>query len=194
MEVSDGAASGRERVDTEYLDKLIPALADGDFGAFDRVFALLRYRVYGAALALIHDPFQAEEVAQEVFTEIWQNAVRYDPAKSSAAAWVLMITRRRAIDRVRSVSAGTRRERQTATADVSWDEASETADDESDREQLRQGLDELTGAQREVIMLAFYAGYSHSEIALLLNIPVGTVKSRIRSALIRLRNWMGRAG
>jgi len=190
---SDGAASGREHSDAEYLDKLIPAMADGDYGAFDRVFAALRYRVYRAALVLIRDPSQAEEVAQDVFTEIWQNAVRYDPGKSSAVAWDLMITRRRAIDRVRSVTAGARRERQTATAEVAWDQVSELAEDESDREQLRLGLDVLTGAQREVIMLAFYAGYSHSEIAVVLGIPVGTVKSRIRSALTRLRGWMATA-
>ncbi|HEY0933909.1 MAG TPA: sigma-70 family RNA polymerase sigma factor [Trebonia sp.] len=194
MEASDGAASGLERVDPGHLDKLIPAVADGDYDAFDYVFTALRHRVYSAALAVIRDPSQAEEITQDVFAEIWQNAGRYDPAKSSAAAWVLMIARRRTIDRIRSVTAGVRREQQTATADVPWDEASERADDESDLEQLRLGLDKLPGAQRQVIMLAFYAGYSHTEIALMLDIPVGTVKSRIRSALARLRGWMRTAG
>jgi RNA polymerase sigma-70 factor (ECF subfamily) len=192
--VSDGATSGRKRVDSEDLDQLIPAVADGDLNAFEQVFSVLYYRVYSAALVLIRDPAQAEEIAQDVFTEIWTRAARYDPARSSAVAWVLMITRSRAIDRVRAVTAGARRERQTATTDVPWDQASETSDDESDREQLRQGLGKLTGAQREVIMLAFYAGYTHSEIASVLGIPAGTVKSRIRAALALLRAWMRAAG
>jgi RNA polymerase sigma-70 factor (ECF subfamily) len=190
VEASDEATSRRKRADSEELDKLVRAVADGDFNAFEHVFSALHYRVYSAALLLIRDPAQAEEITQDVFTEIWQHADRYDPAKSSAAAWALMITRGRAIDRVRSVTAGARRERETATADVPWDQASETSDDESDREQLREGLGELTDAQREVIMLAFYAGYTHAEIAARLDIPAGTVKSRIRSALTRLRDWM----
>jgi RNA polymerase sigma-70 factor, ECF subfamily len=194
MEVSNAAASAPERLDAGYLDKLMPAVADGDYAAFEVVFAELSFRVYRAALVLIRDPAQAEEVAQDVFIEIWQHAARYDPAKSSVVAWVLMITRSRAIDRVRSVTAGTRRERETAFDAVPWDEVSETADDASDREQLRAGLGTLNGAQREVILLAFYAGYSHSEIAVVLDIPVGTVKSRLRSALARLRDWMRTAG
>jgi RNA polymerase sigma-70 factor, ECF subfamily len=187
---SNGATSGRKHADSEHLDKLIPAVADGDFNAFERVFAALHYRVYNAALVLIRDPAQAEEIAQDVFTEIWQHAARFDPARSSAVSWVLMITRSRAIDRVRSVTAGARRERETATADVPWDQTSEGADDESDREQLRQGLDQLSGEQREAVMLAFYAGYTQAEIALVLGIPAGTVKSRMRSALAKLRVWM----
>lgn len=194
MGVSDGATSGPERLDAGHLDKLMPAVAEGDYSAFELVFTALFFRVYRAALVLIRDPSQAEEIAQDVFTEIWQHAARYDPAKSSVVAWVLMITRGRAIDRVRSVTAGARRERQTAFEAVPWDEVSETADDASDREQLREALVTLNGAQREVVMLSFYAGYSHSEIAVVLDIPVGTVKSRLRSALARLRDWMRTAG
>jgi len=194
MGVSDGATSGPERLDAGYLDKLMPAVADGDYSAFELVFTTLSFRVYRAALALIRDPSQAEEIAQDVFTEIWQHAYRYDPAKSSVVGWVMMITRGRAIDRVRSVTAGARRERQTAFEAVPWDEVSETADEASDREQLREALVTLNGAQREVVMLSFYAGYSHAEIAVVLDIPVGTVKSRLRAALARLRTWMRTAG
>lgn len=187
---------GGAGLDAERLDTLIGAVARGEQGAFDLVFGQLSYPVYCMALAIVRDQAQAEEVAQDVLTEIWRTASRHDPGKGSAVAWALMITRRRAIDRIRSVTANARRERQSADTTMSWDQASEAADQMFDREQLGRALDGLTGPQRQVIELAFYHGHSYGQIAAMLGVPVGTVKSRIRAALARLRHCIhtGSAG
>lgn len=190
MSGSEDQGSGSARLDIERLDKLIAAAARGERGAFDQVFTQLSYPVYCMALALIRDQAHAEEVAQEVLTEIWQKGHHYDPGKSSAVAWALMITRRRAIDRIRSMTATANRERRNAVAAVSWDQVSETVQDVLDREQLRSCLDSLTDPHRQVIMLAFYGGYTYAEIALILDVAPGTVKSRVRAALIKLREAM----
>jgi RNA polymerase sigma-70 factor, ECF subfamily len=146
--------------------------------------------VYGIALAVLADPAQAEEVAQDVLAEIWQTAGRYDPAKGSALGWALMIARRRAIDRLRSITAGSRREQSDTAATGGWDQVTEAVQEIQDREQLRRGLADLTGLQREAVMLAFFDGHTYAEVAIILGIPVGTVKTRIRSALASLRQHM----
>jgi RNA polymerase sigma-70 factor (ECF subfamily) len=178
---------GTDRSD---LNRLVLAVARREDGSFDGVFAALSGPVRALALALVRDPAQADEIAQDVLTEIWRTAGRYDPGRGSAVSWALMITRRRAIDRIRSVVADARRERRTAGVLVPWDELGERADDLSDREQLRTCLDLLPGAQREAVMLAFYGGYSYADVAVLLDLPAGTVKTRMRAALSRLRDCM----
>ena len=190
MSEDDGKAAGSGPDDREYLNKLIAAVARRERGAFEQVFADLTSPVYRLALTVLRDPAQAEEVAQEVLTEIWRTAGRFDPGKSSAVAWSLMITRRRAIDRIRAIATDADRERRTATATVSWDQVSETVQDGLDREQVRQSLGALSDPQREVILLVFDAGYSFAETALILDVPIGTVKSRVRAAKINLRRSM----
>jgi RNA polymerase sigma-70 factor (ECF subfamily) len=187
---SDGQPAGSVPRDPEYLNKLIGAVARREDRAFDPVFAQLSGPVYRLALALVRDPAQAEEIAQEVLTEIWRTAGRFDPAKSSAMAWALMIARRRAIDRVRSVTADASRERRVADVAVPWDQVSEAVEDGLDRERLRKKLDELSGPQRRAITLVFDDGHTVAEAALILAIPIGTVKSRIRAAVISLRRSM----
>lgn len=165
-------------------------MARGEHGAFDALFRQLSGPVYRAALAIIRDPAQAEEVAQEVLLEIWRTAGHFDPDKGAAQAWALTIARRRAIDRVRSVTADATRERRNTGAAVSWDHVSEAVEDILDRERLTSSLNGLTAPQRQAIMLAFYGGHSYSEVAVILDIAVGTVKGRIRAGLARLRDSM----
>jgi RNA polymerase sigma-70 factor (ECF subfamily) len=172
------------------LDALIGAVARGENGAFERVFQELSAPAYGIALAVLADRAQAEEVAQDVLAEIWQTAGRYDPAKGSALGWALMIARRRAIDRLRSITAGSRRERSDNAATGGWDQVDEAVQEIHDREQLRRGLADLPGLQREAVMLAFFDGHTYAEVAVILGIPAGTAKTRIRSALASLRQHM----
>jgi RNA polymerase sigma-70 factor, ECF subfamily len=186
----EAKAAGSARRDPEDLGKLIGAVARREDGAFEQVFTQLTDPVYRVALAVVRDPAQAEEVAQEVLTEIWRTAGRFDPGKSSAAAWALMITRRRAIDRVRSVTADARRERRTVAGTIAWDQVSEAVQDSLDRKQLRQCLNGLSDPHRQAVMLVYGKGYTFAEAALILDVPIGTVKSRIRAAMIKLRRGM----
>lgn len=172
------------------LDELVVTVARGERGAFDALFRQLSGLVYGAALAVTRDRAQAEEAAQDALLEIWRTAGRFDPGKGSATAWALTIARRRAIDRVRSTAASARRERRSTGGSVPWDQVSETVQDILDREQLVSSLDRLSDPQRQAIMLAFYAGHTHTEVAAILGVAVGTVKSRIRTGLDRLRDCM----
>ena len=169
------------------LDRMLTAVAAGQHEAFDQVYAQLRAPVHGQVCAILRDRAQADEVTQEVLLELWATAFRYDPARGSAAAWALMIARRRAIDRVRSAVAATAREHRTAGPAARWDQGDAIAE-VLDRERLLHCMGQLTERQREAITLAFYRGNSYSQVAAILGIPVGTVKARIRSALTRLRS------
>ena len=184
------AANGPALPSAGQLDVLVGAVARGEDDAFEKVFRQLSAPVYRIALTVIADSAQAEEVAQDVLTEIWQTASRYDPAKGSAQAWAMMIARRRAIDRLRSVTTDSRRERSGTAPAVSWDQVSEAVQEKHDREQVRRGVASLTGPQQEAVTLAFFHGHTYAEVAVILGIPVGTAKTRIRSALASLRQYM----
>jgi RNA polymerase sigma-70 factor, ECF subfamily len=174
----------------ENLDALLTSAARGDRDAFDFVVTRLSGPIYGLAWAVVRDPAQAEEITQEALFEVWRTAVRYDASKGSAAAWALTIARRRAVDRVRSVAASSAREQRNFVTAVERDQVSETVQDSLDREELRRCLRMLSSRQLQAIVLAFYGGYSHSEIAVLLDLPLGTVKARIRDGITRLRTCM----
>jgi len=187
---NDGQAGASDPRDPEYLNKLIAAVARGEDRAFDQVFVQLNGPVYRLALALVRDAAQAEEITQEVLAEIWRLAGRFDPGQSNAMAWALMIARRRSIDRVRSVTADASRERRIAALSVAWDQVSEAVEDGLDRENLRRNLGRLSDPQRQAIVAVFDEGHTIAEAALILNIPAGTVKSRIRAAVTNLRRSM----
>jgi RNA polymerase sigma-70 factor (ECF subfamily) len=172
------------------LDALLGAVARGEHGAFDLVYEQLHEPVYHQVAAVLRDPAQSEEVTQEVFLELWSTAVHYDPGKGSAAGWAMMIARRRAIDRVRSSVASSVRDQQAAPPAELWDQTHEAAADALDRERLARSLNKLTGPQREVITLAYFGGHTHRQVAAILGAPLGTVKGRIREALIKLRHAM----
>jgi RNA polymerase sigma-70 factor (ECF subfamily) len=140
---------------------------------------------------VVKDRAQSEEVTQEALLEVWRNASRFDPARGSAATWVMTIAHRRAVDRVRSAAAAAQREQRTAQPFVADDEVAETAAVNLDAERVRRCLDGLTELQRESITLAYYGGYTYPEVAGLLHTALGTVKTRIRDGLIRLRDCMG---
>ena len=162
-------------------------MAHGEHAAFDPLYQQLREPVYRQVATVLRDPAQSEEVTQEVFLELWSTAVQYDPGKGSAAGWAMMIARRRAIDRVRSAAASAVRDQQAVPPAEPWDQTHEAAADALDRERLARSLSKLTGPQREVISLAYFGGHTHRQVAAILGAPLGTVKGRIREALIRLR-------
>jgi RNA polymerase sigma-70 factor, ECF subfamily len=192
-----GRASSRTASEEQAtLETNLHRVALGDRGAFDAVYEQLSGPILGVARRILRDPAQAEEVAQEVLVEIWRTASRFDPARGSARAWALTMAHARAVDRVRSVDAAARREARAAELEVvpPFDEVVEAVEARLDRERVRRCLEGLTELQRESVTLAYYGGYTYSQVAHLLSSPLGTVKTRLRDGLARLRDCLGVGG
>ena len=175
------------------LGGLLNRAARGDTAAFAELYDATAARVHGLVLRVVRDPAQAEEVTQEVFLDVWRQASRYDARRGSALAWLMTIAHRKAVDRVRSAEAATRRDLsyQQANQSVDHDVTADTAHASLEAHRVRAALAQLTDVQREAIELAYFGGYTHTEVAALLDLPVGTAKTRIRDGLIRLRDTIG---
>jgi RNA polymerase sigma-70 factor (ECF subfamily) len=169
----------------------IGLVARGDTAAFDAVYEQIASSVFGIVRRVIRDPAQSEEVTQDVLLEIWRNASKFDAERGSATAWVMTLAHRRAVDRVRSVQKEAERERRVATSDIPYDEVAEAVESNFERERVRRCLGSLTELQRESVTLAYYGGYTYGQVAGLLGVPTGTIKTRMRDALIRLRDCLG---
>jgi RNA polymerase sigma-70 factor, ECF subfamily len=175
------------------LSDLLRRSARGDEQAFAALYDATAARVHGLVLRVIRDPAQAEEVTQETYLEVWRTAARFDPDRGSALSWLLTLAHRRSVDRVRSAEASSRRDTtyHDQTRPVDHDATAEAATAALEARRVRQALQALTAVQREAIQLAYFGGYTHTEVATMLDLPVGTAKTRIRDGLIRLRDAMG---
>jgi RNA polymerase sigma-70 factor, ECF subfamily len=175
------------------LKPLLAAAARGDQQAFAELYDSTSARVYGLIHRVLRDAAQAAEVTQEAYLEVWQQADRFDASRSGVLPWLLMIAHRRAVDRVRSAASTAARDVRYAElhAERPFDTVTEQVESSLDAQEVRRCLANLTDAQREAVSLAFFGGYSYREVAELLDVPLGTVKSRIRDGLIRLRDGMG---
>lgn len=191
--VDPGQSASGEVSDRDRLTAMLRAVAKGEEAAFATLYDETAARVHGLVLRIVRNPAQAEEVTQEVYLEVWRRASRFDPRRGSPFAWLMTMAHRRAVDRVRSAqSASTRDETWEARGrEVQFDTTAETAAARLDARRVRAALDELTDAQREAVSLAYLGGYTHREVAGLLDLPLGTAKTRIRDGLIRLRDQMG---
>jgi RNA polymerase sigma-70 factor (ECF subfamily) len=179
--------------DPPTAEELLLQVAQGDEAAFERLYDLLAAPIFGVVRRVVRDLAQSEEVAQEVFVELWRTSARYNPELGSAMNWAMTLAHRRAVDRVRSAQARSNREQRVGVLSVerSFDEVAETVATRLEREQVRRCLSTLTELQRQSVLLAYYGGRSYPEVAELLRAPLGTVKTRMRDGLIRLRDCLG---
>ena len=175
------------------LADLLRRAGRADESAFAALYDATSRRVYGMVLRVVRDPAQSEEVTQEVFLEIWRTSGRYDPDRGSALGWLLTIAHRKAVDRVRSAEASTRRDTtyHDRNQPIDHDTTAEAVHASLEARRVRGALQTLTEVQREAVGLAYFGGYTHTEVATMLDLPVGTAKTRIRDGLIRLRDAMG---
>ena len=175
---------------TQYLTDV----AAGSHNALTRLYDESSSLVYSLALRILGDVADAEEVTLDVYTQVWRSASGFDSSRGNAASWLSMLARSRAIDRLRSAAG--RRQKEEPVDDfplaTSSDPLPEAASIQNEiRRQVRFAIGQLSAEQREAIELAFYGGLSHSELAEKLGQPLGTVKTRIRLGMLRLRQLLG---
>ncbi|GAB2531087.1 sigma-70 family RNA polymerase sigma factor [Paramicrobacterium agarici] len=172
---------------------LLSAVATGDQQAFGDLYDAVAARVHGLVRRVLVDDAQSEEVTQEVFLELWQSAPRFDSSRGSALGWIFTLAHRRAVDRVRSAQSSRERDERIAKRDIdtAYDPVSEEGDARVESQRVHRAMMQLSDSQREAITLAYYGGFSQSEIAERLNTPIGTVKTRLRDGMIRLRDLLG---
>jgi RNA polymerase sigma-70 factor, ECF subfamily len=178
------------------LATLIVRAGRGDQAAFAALYDAIAPLVHGIVLKVVRDPSQSEEVVQEVFVELWRLAPRYDATRGTVASWTATVAHRRAVDRVRSEqSARNRVERESLKVvrdhDSTADPVVERDHVEFERRRVRKALDRLTDMQRQAVELAYFGGHTYREVAVLLHEPEGTIKTRIRDGMIRLRDELG---
>jgi RNA polymerase sigma-70 factor (ECF subfamily) len=186
-------AGGDAPLPTQTLDAVLERVARGDEAAFEELYDRMSGTVFGLARSVLRDPHQAEEVAQEVLLEVWRTAPRFEAAKGSAKTWICTMAHRRAVDRVRSSQAARAREATVGAAQTErdYDVVVERVETRLEAERVRHCLDGLTVRQKDAVTLAYYGGHSYAQVATLLKLPLGTVKTRLRDGLIRLRDCLG---
>ncbi|XVV05995.1 sigma-70 family RNA polymerase sigma factor [Actinosynnema sp. CA-248983] len=175
-------------------DDLLTHAAGGDHDAFEQLYRLHGALVRGVAFTVLGDHAQAEEVAHDVFLEIWNTSTRYNPALGSTRTWLTTIARRRAIDRVRAVTAARTRDGIAAGlhAALTEPDPAEQVELDLDTRKLWRAMRHLRHEQRELLVSVYLRETPHQELADRLDVPVGTVKSRVRLALDALRHAMTR--
>lgn len=183
--------SGAQLVALEIsTEGLLQLITEGDRLAFELLYRAEFPSVRALAFRLLRDFHQAEEVAQEVLLEVWRLADRFDASRGSGHSWILRMTRMRTIDRIRRCEAS--RHRDQAHSESSqvrdFDVVEETALLRAECTQIQAALLDLSALQREALVLGFFSTMSYPEIAVFLGVPLGTLKTRIRDSLIKLRS------
>lgn len=178
--------------DTPDLGDLLIRVARGDEAAFAMVYDLMGAAVHGLARRVIRDPSRAEEISQEVFLQVWKTAARFDPERGQGKSWILTLAHRRAVDAVRHDQAAAIRDRKYDwSGGPDYDQVEEEVTINLEHEQVRRCMGGLTDLQREAVHLAYYKGFTYSEVAKVLDANPATVKTRMRDGLVRLRDCLG---
>ncbi|MFJ1729869.1 sigma-70 family RNA polymerase sigma factor [Streptomyces sp. NPDC088254] len=186
-------ASWAQHIGASETDRLLLSVAEGSQDAFTRLYDAVAGPIYGIACQVLRDPARAEEVAQEVMLEVWQTAPRYRPESGHAMTWMMTIAHHRAVDCVRTARRAAERERTVSQRESvpAFDDVAEAVEALGEREEIRSCLRQLTAELLQPVLLVYYRGLTHAEVASVLSLPLGTVKSRLRRALTRMRHCLG---
>ena len=187
---SDVSENFQDSSPTSRQQRLLERVSIGDQAAFSELYDEVSPRVFGLVKRLLVDHSQSEEVMQEIFLEIWQSASRFDPNKGGASTWILTMAHRRAVDRVRASQSSRDRDIRIGIRDrdSEYDHVSESVEVKFEHERVERAMERLTELQRQAITLSYYGGYTNSEVSEMLSVPIGTIKTRIRDGMIRLRD------
>lgn len=185
-------------VDDAQMARWLAQIVERDERALSALYDHTLSRVYGLVLRIVRQPACAEEVVEDTYFQVWRQAPRFDPARGRALSWLLAVARSRAIDALRRESRFTHEgldgDDAQPVADDALAAAADLVDGARGQALLEQALLDLGAQPRQLVALAFFRGLSHEEIAAQTALPLGTVKSQIRRALIRLREVLGRSG
>lgn len=177
---------------SENLNNVLLAVAGGDSAAFENLYRTTSSKLFGICLRVLPQRAEAEEVLQEVFLGIWRKAEQFDATRASAMTWLSMMTRNKAIDRLRA-NAGARAQTPIELDQIEGDSsASEVAEEAENQERIDVCLDELEAPRRKLVRTAFFEGATYEELAERSGNPLGTVKSWIRRSLIKLKACLER--
>jgi RNA polymerase sigma-70 factor, ECF subfamily len=169
---------------------LLRAIARGDDGALGAVYDRYRLILFGLVLRILHDRQEAEDVLQEVFLQVWRRASDFDEARGRAFTWLVTIARSRALDRLRVIGSRARVAQAAAESTTTEADGVDHAWQSEQGEIVRQALAELPEDQRQALLLAYFQGLTQTEIAAQLGAPLGTVKTRMRSGMMKLRELL----
>lgn len=177
----------------DQIGGLLRRIAVGDRAAFAELYDLMSARMFGLVRRVLVDREQSEEVLQEVFLEVWRTADDFDADRGQGRSWLLTIAHRRAVDRVRAARASMERDVRVGIRDtaVTFDEVAERTELAIDAQAVTSALEKIPEAQREAIVLSYFGGYTQNEIAAITATPLGTIKTRMRDGLAKLRLEMG---
>ncbi|MCC9145963.1 MULTISPECIES: sigma-70 family RNA polymerase sigma factor [unclassified Arthrobacter] len=189
------AAAARDTADSgaSGLAALLRRCGEGDEASFAALYDATSSKVYGMAARVTRSPEIAAEVVQEVYLMAWQQSARFDASRGTVLGWLCTLAHRRAVDRVRQVARERDREQtyEDQRAETSTDQTWQEVEQSMNTHEVRNGLGSLTPLQREAVAMAYYQGYTHQEVAVRLDVPLGTAKARIRDGLKNLRSALG---
>jgi RNA polymerase sigma-70 factor (ECF subfamily) len=191
VDVADDASG--DSPPRDHAAELLVRVTERDQAAFAQLYDMLSARAFGLILRVLVNRAHSEEVLQEVFLEVWQSAASFAPNKGQGRTWVMTIAHRRAVDRVRSAQSSADRDQRAGLRELNTprDGVEEQVELRIESRRVARALEALPDPQREALTLAYFGGYSQSEIAALTGSPLGTIKTRMRDGLSRLRVQMG---
>lgn len=173
------------------LAGLLERVRCGDEDAFRQLYDLTHGRVARVVLATVRSPEHAAEVVQEVYLHVWLQAATFDAVQGPVLGWILMLARRRAVDRVRHVvRARIREQRDAASTELTTPDVADLGVARYEAAQLRGAIRHLSDRQRDAVVLTYLDGYTHEQAAVLLSVPLGTLKTRVRAGVMTLRHHL----